>query len=105
MSQNSWDILRNILDKRLIEKFYKDHPLVRRPDDPDYQPRFATLIISNASPHAPIVAALFCDETEHVSPPKPASDTYLHHGSNDETFEPAIHEVPSPSQLPRETWT
>lgn len=50
MSQNSWEPATNILDKRLIEKFYKDHPLARRPDDPDYQPRVATLVISNASP-------------------------------------------------------
>lgn len=59
MSQNSWEPVTNILDKRLIEKFYKDHPLARRPDDPDYQPRVATLIISDASTRAPIVAALF----------------------------------------------
>ena len=63
------------------------------------------MVISNASPHAPIVAALFCDETKPVSPLKPASDAYSHYRSNDETFEPAIHEVPSPSQPPREAWT
>ena len=50
MSQNSWEPVTNILDKRLIKKFYEDHPLARRPDDPDYQPRVATLVISNASP-------------------------------------------------------
>ena len=59
MSQNSWEPVTNILDKRLIDKFYKDHPLARRPDDPDYQPRVATLIISDASTRTPIVAALF----------------------------------------------
>ena len=64
MSQNSWEPVTNILDKRLIEKFYKDHPLACRPDDPDYQPRVATLIISDASTRVPIVAALFCDESE-----------------------------------------
>lgn len=64
MSQNSWEPVTNILDKRLIEKFYKDHPLACRSDDPDYQPRVATLIISDASTRVPIVAALFCDESE-----------------------------------------
>ena len=64
MSQNSWEPVTNILGKRLIEKFYKDHPLACRPDDPDYQPRVATLIISDASTRVPIVAALFCDESE-----------------------------------------
>ena len=105
MSQNSWEPVTNILDKRLIEKFYQDHPLARRPDDPDYQPQVATLIIGDASNRAPIVAALFYDESEPVSLLKPASDTSSHHGSNDETFEPALHEVPSPSQPPGEVWT
>ena len=38
VSQNSWEPAINILDKHLIEKFYKYHPLASRPDDPDYQP-------------------------------------------------------------------
>ena len=59
MSQTSWESVTNILDKHLIEKFYKDHPLARRPDDPVYQPRDTTLIISDVSTRAPIVAALF----------------------------------------------
>ena len=44
-SQNTWEPVSNIIDKRSIAQFYKQHPRAKRFDeDPDYQPRMAAFV-------------------------------------------------------------
>ena len=55
-SQNSWEPATNILNKRLIDNFYRDHPRTRRLQDPDYVPRVAPPLVDEDSPDGPVIA-------------------------------------------------
>ena len=57
-SQNTWEPVTNILDKRLIANFYKQHPRARRLQDPDYVPRVAPLLLDDAPFHEPVISVL-----------------------------------------------
>ena len=57
-SQNSWEPADNILDKRLIATFYKNHPRANRFQDSNFHARIAPLNMVDASTDTPIIAAL-----------------------------------------------
>ena len=55
-SQNSWEPATNIVDKRVIDKFYKQHPWAKRYDgDPDYSLGIAALSLVERG--TPMIAA------------------------------------------------
>ena len=57
-SQNSWEPADNILDKRLIATFYKNHPRANRFQDSNFHARMAPLNMVDALTDTPIIAAL-----------------------------------------------
>ena len=57
-SQNSWEPADNILDKRLIATFYKNHPRANRLQDSNFHARIAPLNMVDAPTDTPIIAAL-----------------------------------------------
>ena len=57
-SQNSWEPADNILDKRLIATFYKNHPRANRLQDSNFHARIAPLNMVDAPTDNPIIAAL-----------------------------------------------
>lgn len=59
-SQNTWEDAENILDKRLLERFYKKHPRAKRLDvHPDYSPNTVALLSWPGSPgSSPVIAVI-----------------------------------------------
>ena len=67
-SQNTWEDAENILDKRLLECFYKKHPRAKRLDvDPDYSPNTVALLSWPGSPDSSPVIAVITGRERNIS--------------------------------------
>ena len=67
-SQNTWEDAENILDKRLLERFYKKHPRAKRLEvDPDYSPNTVALLSWPGSPDSSPVIAVITGRERNIS--------------------------------------
>jgi len=62
-SQNSWEPAKNILNKRLITEFYKQHPRATCYVDPNYTSRVAALLPEEPASDDVTIAVLSFDES------------------------------------------
>lgn len=92
-SQNTWKPLTNILDKRLIANFYKQHPRARQLRDPDYVPRVAPLLLDDDPFFEPVISVLSYPADGPDSAPFSASSEALHCDFRKATDHPPLHEV------------
>ena len=94
-SFNTWEPLENILDPGLLKRYFQDHPRLRHlfEDDPDFNPRVASLSWSIESHFPHLVAAISLGPQQ--IPPNSAS------GLNSRHFQPLttspIPESPRPA--------
>ena len=114
-SQNTWEDAENILDKRLLERFYKKHPRAKRLDvDPDYSPNTVALLSWPESPSSsPVIAVITGRERKISRQNKPLSDPMCAlHVSCTESGDPPVpqlnHEIardlqPNSSPVPPST--
>ena len=69
-SHNSWVSADDILNDRLIEQFYNEHPHATRCDDEyDYSPRVAALFPGDSNFQTPVLAAFSYKPLHHRSVP------------------------------------
>ena len=60
-SQNTWKPISNIFNKRLIDKFYEEHPRAQRLSDPDDTPRVVSMLVDGYFSTSQVLAAISYD--------------------------------------------
>ena len=92
-SQNTWEPVTNILDKRVIANFYKQHPRARQLRDLDYVPRVAPLLLDDDPFLEPVISVLSYHADGPDSTPLSASSDALHRDFRKATDHTPLHEV------------
>ena len=101
-SHNTWEPREHLLDQRLLKRYFKENPRALRAveNDPDFNPRVASLSWSLGTKDSPVIAAISLEEER--DPPLRAVELTSRHFQPLTTLQPRYVLMPETSTPDRE---